>query len=149
MRLMLVASLLALPSLALAGAKVEECVLDIPASEGAYVVIHSDADGPRAMIAAVAGHTGSFEMRITPLGGEDAVIEFMDFAYAQHVNEPGAPVVSVAWGGRAIVTGGTICAAEGCWSASDVADRATVEGAYAEFLAAWPGRHSCTVLWGG
>ncbi len=133
-----------LPATALAAPKVEDCYLDIRATEGGQVTVYSDGGEIRHVVADALGETGRFSMAVTPMADGDAILDFSLYRYSRHIAVDEGPfVVELVETRRAIVLGGGICETEECFPGSGEITRDDAQAFYGEYLEAFPNRSDC------
>ena len=131
-----------------AAPKVEDCSIDIAASEGAGVTLHSEDGVIRHAVVTLYGHQGRLEMAVTPMTGGDAVLEFQEFQYSRHIIEEGPLDQTLFDTARAVVRAGAICPEESCFRGGAGIGRETAQAIYDDYLRTLPER-GCDVLYEG
>jgi hypothetical protein len=141
----------ALPAAAVAEPRIEECVIDLPATEAAEVRIVSDGDPIRRITTMQYGETLRQEMDIVPLSGGDAELEFRVIRYSRSIvdSEPGPFSQTLDDGGHAIVRDGVICAEDACFRVFGDLTREDAQSLYDLFVAEFPDRSDCAQIYPG
>jgi hypothetical protein len=140
-------TLAALP--ALAEPRIEVCGIDLEATEGADVTVHSDDGDIRLVAVKLYGETQAIEMDVVPLGPGDATLRFRYLKYSRPITGTGPFEINLAETTEAVVRDGRICAGEGCFTATESLTRDWAEGLYADYLRLFPDRWDCVARYPG
>ncbi len=138
------------PSLALAEPRIEDCLIDLPATEGAGVMVHSEDGEIRLMTVGQYGETVRQEMDVLPLSDGDAILNVRLIRYSRPIYQEDGGLLEqkLADSVRAVVRDGRICEGDQCFTPfTGELTRESVQDIYDRFLAAFPTRSDCALLY--
>jgi hypothetical protein len=141
-----------LPVAAMADPHIESCRIDLPATEGAEVLLHYEGDALRLASVTQYGETLRQEMDLLPLAGDNAVLSLRVIRYSRHIavaaNEPF--VQTLAGTVRAILSDGSICSGAACFLSTDEdLTRDVVQDLYDTYVERFPSDDDCETLYPG